>query len=149
MPTEIALTNYHGGKGYQLIGFCMETPSEVLSEVFKTHNVVSYKSVPYPIVNNGHSGGLVISEAKAPTGTIIAGKLKDLGDLVLGKRKSDSPLTREGHIRALKLAAGVENLEKLHNLSDDSITALKEVAQITLGIKNPTTAKLIEILMGK
>lgn len=169
MPTEILYQTWSGGSGVgdprELIGYCKESPPDVLQEIFQTHAIHNFKNLYRPVdwdyPNN--CSGLILIESEAPAGTSITGTLKDL-DLSRGRVELDSPRTEETYKHALKAAIewhlddyrGEQTTNYLDTRDQEKderleryITQLLEVAQVTLGIKEPTVEDLKRVLRGE
>lgn len=84
MASKISYQTWDGGEGWNcpriLIGYCVESPLEVLKQVLLTHDVYHYQDLYRPIDYNypNNVTGLIIDEVKAPKGTSITGYFKDL-----------------------------------------------------------------------
>lgn len=169
MPTQILYQTWSGGSGAgdpkQLIGYCVESPPDVLKEVFQTYAIHTYGGLYRPVdyTSPNNTSGLDIVEGEAPTGTSITGSLKDL-DLSRGIIELDSPRTEETYRLALNEAmkwhlkafykGNITNYlfirDQEHNERlEIYITPLLEVAQVTLGLEEPTVEDLKQILMDE
>ena len=169
MPSKISYQTWSGGSGrgdpQELIGFCKESPVEVLRKVFQNHYINHYEIIYRPVDRsppNNHSGLLII-DGEAPAGTKITGSLKDL-DLERAKARLASPRTALTYVTALKEAIifhlGAYCVEDPRNYLDAReektikhmeiyIPPLLQIAQVTLGIENPTVKDLKIILTEK
>ena len=169
MPTKISYKTAGMGSGagdpIELVGYCKESPPEVLQVVFETHAIHHfrelYRPVDWAFPNN--CSGLNIVEEEAPTGTSITANVRDL-DLSRGRVKLDAPRTEETYRYALKRAIEwhlddyrgeqtTNYLDTMEQEKDDRselcILQLIEVAQVTLGIQEPTVEDLRRVLRGE
>ena len=91
MSTKIEMQTWSGGSGYgdraYLLGYCKESPQEVLQHILLTHDVYHYKDLYRPIDYDFPNNvlGLVITEFNRPDLEII-GSLTDI-DLSCAKTK--------------------------------------------------------------
>ena len=86
MASKIGYQTWDGGEGWncptELIGYCIESPIEVLKQVLLTHDVYHYldlyRPIDYDCPNNVM--GLVIDDASKclPQGMVITGNFNDL-----------------------------------------------------------------------
>ena len=146
------------GDPKELIGYCKESPLEVLQGVFQTHAIHHYKDLYRPVDFRANISGLEIVESGPPAGTSITGTIKDL-DLSRGEEEFSSPRTKQIYCQSLELAIewhlnglgeelnylDIRNQKRKKHL-EVYVRQLLEVAQITLGIKNPTVKDLKQVL---
>jgi len=112
MATKIEFQTWSGGGGWndpkRLIGYCIESPIEVLEKVLWTHDVYHYKELYRPIDNSfpNNVAGLHISEVnnediqKSGLSITITGNLKDLN---LSQALTKSTRTKETIIKSFEL----------------------------------------------
>lgn len=132
MGTKISYQTYDGGDGSGcptvLIGYCRETPFEVLKSVLFTHDVYTYlglyRPIDYSYPNN--VSGLVISEFNDGNGITITGELYEL-DLSRAKAKNnrsreqvlkDLELCRKWHTYSHNLKFQQECWERIDEIKD-------------------------------
>ena len=112
MPTEIS---YQKTNGFvEQIGFCLESPVEVLRMVARTHDIVKYRGIERPVYRKHDSPknpgeydlkptGLIIAEGIPPRGTGVTG---GIGDLSLEIARDASHRVPSGYSLALWGAIG-------------------------------------------
>lgn len=161
MGTKISHEIDDGGEGLHnridLIGYCKESPIEVLKEVFQTHVIKNYRGLYRPIDWNfpANVQGLHIEESRGPKGTRIIGTLENLDLAIDNADLFEHPRTRETYERALASAIHwhLESLKgnylyatiEKNERKDGIISRLREVASVTLGIEELTIGNLREI----
>ena len=96
MASKISYQTWDGGEGWncpvRLIGYCKESPREVLKQVLLTHDVYTYLELYRPIDYNYPNNvmGLIISDAheNIPCGIVVTGSFIDLNcDIALTKHE--------------------------------------------------------------
>ncbi len=167
MPTKIS-HYFLGGLDadtQKIIGFCKESPIEVLESVYKTHAVHTYRGIFKPFSYKFNSDApLVISRGKSPPVTAIVGSVTDL-DLSAAEIKLEAPITKHMYRAGLRNAI-LDNLsygyvregripnyleirdEEKGERFEKCISYLLEIAHIILGIEKPTVKNLERILWG-
>lgn len=165
MGTEIELEIWDGDSGkdnrQELIGYCVESPIKVLSQVYQTHLIHHYRDLYRPVDHRfpNNAQGLNIRESKGPNGTSIRGTLSKL-DLkrAIDSKLDESPRTRRTYEEALHAAIDwhlvfsdgrnylVDREKKREEDKEVILKSLMEVAKVTLGIRRPTVDHLSKIL---
>ncbi|MFH1456274.1 MAG: hypothetical protein ABIF40_04980 [archaeon] len=163
MPTQILYQTWRGGIGLgdpkELIGYCIESPIEVLQKVFQTYAIHKFQGLSRPVdwAHPNDCLGLNITETEAPPGTLIIGNFQDLD---LSRARIDYQRTEQTYRHALKKTMarhlnqkGISYLstrdqKKIEDFESRLLLVL-EVAQVTLGIEKPTVKDLQQILQGK
>ncbi len=166
IPTEILFQTWSGGSGYgdpeKLIGYCINSPLEVLERVYTTHVIHKYRGIYRPVDWSYPNNvlGLVLNTGIAPSGTVIVGNVNDL-DLSRAIAELKSPRTEQTYREAL--IAAIESCfdnpvtrtnyldtrdQKRDKDLERRIQLLLEVAHVTLRIKEPTVEDLKLILRG-
>lgn len=154
MPSEIKYQTWSGGSGLgdrqELIGYCEESPKEVLKTVYKTHYIYNYKDVYRPVdcAYPNNSLGLVINEIDEDRiksmGIASLGSVSDLNlDIAKGKDlKRDEDTYRDALESARrwylspssdeKTIAKDKHKHKVHlkNLNEKCERILKEVEDV-------------------
>lgn len=146
-----------------LLGYCTESPQEVLQRIFEDYVIHEYKGLLCPIDRNARSRcgasmqeGLIIRVASAPRGTKIIGSIDDL-DLTAGRAISKSQDRQTEYKEALCFAVRMFGLDftgegvktskaKLQQYEERDGIALKEVAEVTLGITGKSFKELLDYL---
>lgn len=63
------------------IGYCRETPQQVLDSIYRSHDVYKYRDITFPTScgrENKYSG-LIIQGTEAPVGTAVISSINDYG----------------------------------------------------------------------
>lgn len=138
-------------KSDNIIGFCKESPIDVLRRVYKTHSIHSYRGIYRPVdVNSPNNlSGLVIEDI--PIKISVTRSIDGL-DLDVAEVGLDSPRTENTYRNALKGAiswhldefknGNVENYlytreRRRDREKEKHIHPLLEIAEVTLDIEKP------------
>ena len=131
MPSVIKYQTYSGGSGLGdpqiLIGYCEESPVEVLEKVFKTHFIYRYRDTYRPIDYNYPNNvlGLVINEIKEDVlDSMGIAKLKSVDSLDLDIAK-EKELKRD--IRTFEHA--LDNARRWHCQTELEISEAEELVK--------------------
>lgn len=174
MPTKIEFQTYDGEDDYgpkELIGYCQESPMEVLRGVFATHAIRRYGKLGRPVDTAfpNNALGLVITEVEAdsPGGSISS--VKDL-DLDRARLELQSSRTETTYRNALREATNLylfvtfegdrrvtyldirddeKKSERKNKHYEESLAQLFQVAGVTLDIEEPTVEDLQRVLRGE
>ena len=135
MGTKVEYQTWSGGEGWNdpkiLLGYCKESPQEVLKQVLLTHDIYHYKGLYRPIdwdyPNNVE--GLIINEFNR-NDLEITGNLKDLD---LHKAETKHNRTKETILDSFEIC------KKWHHYSNEEANIrfniiLKEVEDIIKGV---------------
>ena len=171
MPSQITYRRHE--EHDSLIGFCVESPAEVLKQLYKTHAIHNYKDLylfPAPdseadkLIRWRILHGIVIEDATdnfygPPFGTSITGTLDSLRPRI-NRAKLDTPRTEKEIINLFKEVIKRElkddyNNDYTHYLQgkdvkinwiEKRIEGLLEIVEVTMGVSNPSVSNLSEIL---
>ena len=129
MGSVISYNIPDGGDGRcdrsELIGYCTETPIEVLKSVLMTHNVHYFCGLYTPIDNRypNNISGLIINEFESGKGITITGKLEDLD---LSEHMTDLVRTRK------QILSDLDRNRKMHNYNNKkSIQYIRIIDEIS------------------
>jgi hypothetical protein len=141
----------------KVLCYCKESPREVLEQLYQSHWIFGYRGILQPVdcryPNNVH--GLDIVQTSAPVGTQITGSVTDLmAELEIAHAKEANRI-EEVYANALvnrlktftKYLSDVEYFKaNPHPRTEETLSILKEVMEITLKIHSPTNEQLLYLI---
>jgi len=166
-PTSISLMRFCGecdsASDLEIIGYCVESPDEVLSRTCQSYAIARYFGINTPDYRASRQEGLWIREGNPPAGTTITGSLDDL-ELRPFEIYPDSPRTLDLHREVLRKATYsafrprrkdtnyLFDIDKEGFPRDEdkeaTIERLLEMAGATLSVVDPTPDVLKAVLTG-
>ena len=165
MPTKISAQIWDGSSQFDMpdkfIGYCTESPQEVLRRVHEHYLIFRYKDVKQPVDARipNTLDGLVIEDGLAPSGCKVVGSVDDLD---LDYHQSPN-LARDEDVYRSALRKGLQNQfeecidgdfvtvipdteSEMNYYQRENAQQLYEVMQVTLGIEEPGLDDLRELI---